>query len=249
MGPSVFVFYAVQDFFQKARISVASFESNSVAGTSTARSVKAAESSSGAPADAPLPDEELVRRVLLGNTEAFDALVVRYQDRVYSLLVRLSGSEEAAEDLAQETFFKAYRALSSFRQGSAFYTWLFRIAANTAFTRRRNEGRRRAHEGVSLDAEGSGKGDEDGSLKEQVADRKEESPDANLERQGLRERIQQGLAQLDENDRAVIVLRDIDGLDYDAIAEVMKITRAAVKSRLHRARLELAKKLKDLKPE
>jgi RNA polymerase sigma-70 factor, ECF subfamily len=223
-----------------------------VAGTSTASVVKAAEAPpSGARPDAALSlsDEEIVKRVLIGNTEAFDTLVVRYQDKVYSLLVRMSGSEEAAEDLAQETFLKAYRALASFRQGSAFYTWLFRIAANTAFTRRRNEGRRRAHEGVSLDADGGQKGDEDGSLKEQVADRKEESPSANLEREGLRERIQQGLSELDENDRAVIVLRDIDGLDYDAIAEVLKISRAAVKSRLHRARLELAKKLKDLKPE
>jgi RNA polymerase sigma-70 factor (ECF subfamily) len=70
-----------------------------------------------------------------------------------------------------------------------------------------------------------------------------------MEREALRQRIQEGLAELDSNDRDVIVLRDIEGLDYDAIAEVLKITRAAVKSRLHRARLELAKKLKDLKPD
>lgn len=206
----------------------------------------------GAAALDQLGDEEIVKRVLIGNTDAFDTLVLRYQDRVYNLLVRMSGSEAAAEDLAQETFLKAYRALASFRQGSAFYTWLFRIAANSAFTRRRTEGRRKAHEGVSLDGggdEGSGDEEKDGGLKTKLADRDQPEPGANMEREALRQRIQEGLAELDANDRDVIVLRDIEGLDYDAIAEVLKITRAAVKSRLHRARLELAKKLKDLKPD
>lgn len=236
---------------------MASVESNKVASDSAAAPYKEAAGTEAAGAEKPLSDEEIVKRVLLGNTEAFDTLVLRYQDKVYNLLVRMSGSEAAAEDLAQETFLKAYRALASFRQGSAFYTWLFRIAANSAFTRRRTEGRRKAHEGVSLDDGGAGSGktngsggdENDGGLKSKLADRSQPDPGANLEREAIRQRIQEGLAELDGNDRDVIVLRDIEGLDYDAIAEVLKITRAAVKSRLHRARLELAKKLKDLKPE
>lgn len=195
-------------------------------------------------------DETLAEKAGKGDVEAFETLVLRYQDRVYSLLCRLSGSDEEAEDLAQETFMKAYRALGSFRQGSKFYTWLFRIAVNTSYSRGRQIQRRRKHEGVSLDAatRGDGNGDEAGSLGASAASTGD-APDARLEREALQMRVREGVAQLDPDYRAVLLLRDMDGLDYDAIAETLEITRAAVKSRLHRARLELARILKDLKPE
>jgi RNA polymerase sigma-70 factor (ECF subfamily) len=191
-------------------------------------------------------DEDLVKQVISGRVEMFDELVARYQDRVFNTLVRMCGSTQEAEDLAQETFLKAFRALSSFRQGAKFYTWLFRIAVNTGFSRRRQEVRRRAHEGARLDG---GRGSEDGELNAEavIPERQESDPALQMERKQLRERVREGLAEIDEEYRRILVLRDIEGMDYDSIAETLEITTAAVKSRLHRARLELARILKDLR--
>ena len=193
-------------------------------------------------------DEALAALAAQGNVEAFEGLVLRYQDRVFNLLLRMCGTESEAEDLSQETFLKAYRGLGQFRQGSKFYTWLFRIAVNTGFSRGRQVTRRRAREGVSLDA-ASGAGEDNGGLRETATASAEAAPDRNLERETLRARVREGLEQLDADHRAVILLRDMEGLDYDAVAQALEISRAAVKSRLHRARLELARILKDLKPE
>jgi RNA polymerase sigma-70 factor (ECF subfamily) len=194
-------------------------------------------------------DDELVDRAVGGEDQAFEELVIRYQDRVYNLLLRMTGSGEDAEDLAQETFLKAYRALGSFRRGSKFYTWLFRIAVNAGYSRGRKHARRQRVEGVSLDAPANpGHGDEPTTWGERMADATT-GPSEEVERRQLRERVQQGLAQLDDDYRAVILLRDMEGLDYGAISDALNISYAAVKSRLHRARLELARVLKDLKPE
>lgn len=192
-------------------------------------------------------DEDLVVQAAGGKSEAFETLVGRYQDRVFNTLSRMCGSSEEAEDLAQETFLKAYRALGSFRQGSTFYTWLFRIAVNTAFSRRRQDGRRRSHEGLSLDAPGRG-GEEEKNLKDVVADPLASDPAEQMEKEHLRRRVREGLEQIEPDYRSILLLRDIEGMDYDAIAETLSITRAAVKSRLHRARLEMARILKDLRP-
>ena len=192
-------------------------------------------------------DEELVRKAALGSVGAFDVLVVRYQDRVYNVLARMCGSPDEAEDLAQETFLKAYRALGAFRQGSKFYTWLFRIAVNAAFSRRRQDARRKSHETGHLDAAGGAEEDGEQPLRDVVADPASEEPGRRLEREQLRERVQQGLAQLEPDYRSILLLRDAEGLDYDAIADTLSISRAAVKSRLHRARQELARLLKDLR--
>jgi len=197
-------------------------------------------------------DEDLVARAVTGDEAAFEALVVRYQDRVFNLLLRLTGSENEAEDLAQETFLKAYRALGTFRRGSKFYTWLFRIAVNTGYSRGRQVVRRQRVEGLSLDAPAvggdGGEGNGAGAWSATMA-AAGSNPAERLEENLLRQRVQEGLAQLDPEYRAVILLRDLEGLDYEAIADALSITRAAVKSRLHRARLELARLLKDLRPE
>ena len=192
-------------------------------------------------------DEELVRRTIQGDADAFGALALRYQDRVFNLLARFCGSEEEAEDLAQETFLRAYRALGAFRQGSKFYTWLFRIAVNAAFTLRRQEARRKRHEGGRLDAPTGPAGDGE-ALREVLPDCGTAGcgdPAAELEKEQLRQRVQEGLQQLDPDYRSIVLLRDVEGFDYDTIAETLSISRAAVKSRLHRARLELARLLKD----
>jgi RNA polymerase sigma-70 factor (ECF subfamily) len=191
-------------------------------------------------------DEELVRQASAGRSEAFDELVTRYQDRVFNVLTRMSGSAQDAEDLAQETFLKAYRALNSFRQGSKFYTWLFRIAVNTGFSRRRQEGRRKSHEGARLDG-GSGEDSDEWSLEAVAPERTDSDPARNLEKEQLRARVREGLREIDPDYRTILVLRDIEGMDYDGIAETLDISTAAVKSRLHRARQEMARILKDLK--
>jgi RNA polymerase sigma-70 factor (ECF subfamily) len=195
-------------------------------------------------------DEELVELASQGKGDAFDTLVDRYKDRVFNLLVRMSGSEEDAEDLAQDAFFRCWRALGSFRKGSRFYTWLYRIALNTGFTQRRDKARLQKHESGSLDAgvSGNDNGDPHGTVGSLVADRRAADPGANLEQQHLQKRVQEGLGRIDEDYRRILILRDIEGLDYDAIAETIEISRAAVKSRLHRARKEMARILKDLKP-
>ena len=192
-------------------------------------------------------DEMLVKRAVEGQTAAFDQLVVRYQDRVFNILLRMSGSPVDAEDLAQETFFKAYKALGSFRQGSRFYTWLFRIAANTSFSKRRQEVGRRKHEGGSLDATG-GNGDHgESSLAAMIPGSSDSDPARQLDKKLLRESVLNGLRELDEDYKAVLILREIEGMDYDSIADTLSLSRAAVKSRLHRARLEMARILRHLK--
>ena len=186
-----------------------------------------------------------MRRTTGGDAAAFDVLVQRYQDRVFNMLARMCGSAEEAEDLAQDTFVQAYRSLASFKLDSKFYTWLFRIAVNKGLSRRRQDVRRRAHEGARLDAPVGGT--EEHTLGAVVAERTPSDPSKQLDRELVRQRVREGLQEIDGDYRAILVLRDIDGLDYDAIADTLSITRAAVKSRLHRARLEMARILKDLK--
>lgn len=189
-------------------------------------------------------DDSLVRKTLAGNSGAFDVLVLRYQDRVYNILLGICPSAQEAEDLAQEAFMKAYRGLSSFRQGSKLYTWLFRIAVNTGLSGRRQTTRRKAHEGARLD---SGSDDENERAIEQVPAREENDPAGAMDREATIRRVREGLEQIEPDYRTILVLRDMDGLDYDRIAETLSISRAAVKSRLHRARLEMARILKDLR--
>jgi RNA polymerase sigma-70 factor (ECF subfamily) len=195
-----------------------------------------------------LSDEDLASQTVLGHAGAYEQLARRYQDRVYNLLLRMCGSEGEAEDLAQDTFMLAYRAIASFKQGSKFYTWLFRIAVNRSFSHRRQDARRRKHEGGRLDAAAGG-GDGEHSVGSLIPDRHDTDPARQLDTELVRQRVREGLEQIDADYRAILVLKDIEGMDYDSIAQTLSITRAAVKSRLHRARQELARLLKDLKPE
>jgi RNA polymerase sigma-70 factor, ECF subfamily len=189
-----------------------------------------------------------VRLTVDGVGEAYEQLIWRYQDRVYNMLTRMCGSAEEAEDLAQDTFMQAFRALAGFNQGAKFYTWLFRIAVNRGFSKRRQDGRRRVHEGGRLDATAGGE-DGEHSIGSIIPDRHDTDPARHMDKELVKQRVREGLEQIDADYRAILVLRDIEGLDYDGIAETLSITRAAVKSRLHRARQELARLLKDLKLE
>lgn len=199
-----------------------------------------------------MDDEALAMEAVNGNASAFEELVRRYQDRVYSMLVQFCGSKTEAEDLAQETFLKAYRALANFKRDSKFYTWLFRIAVNTGISRGRKVSRQRKHEGVSLDAPVDGGKSDDGesaTTGSMATAKNGASPEGEVSRKEIQERVRAGLEQLNPEYRSVVLLRDMEGLDYGAIADALDISLAAVKSRLHRARIQLAKILRDLRPE
>jgi RNA polymerase sigma-70 factor (ECF subfamily) len=190
-------------------------------------------------------DSRWVQQALRGDQDAFECLVLRYQDRVYRLLLNMTGSTNEAEDLTQDTFLKAYRALETFREGSQFYTWLFRIAVNTSYSRGRKLKTRATHEVARLEAATS----EDGQTLGDLLEGASEQPYEKLQREDLQRKVRDGLAKLPEDYRVVVALRDLDGHDYGSIAELLSISKAAVKSRLHRARQELARLLSDLKPE
>jgi RNA polymerase sigma-70 factor (ECF subfamily) len=184
-----------------------------------------------------------------GSSDAFDRLVELHQDRVYGLLLRLTGSAEDAEDLAQECFLRACRALDQFQGGSAFYTWLYRIALNLARSGRRTERRRREKEVpmAALASRTLRRADADGDGAEGIEVAAIQSGPGELaERREMVHKVREALDELSAEHREVVVLRDIEGLDYEEIAGLVGVSREAVKSRLHRARGELAARLKGL---
>jgi len=180
------------------------------------------------------PDHELIADCLNGQTSAFGALVMRYQDRLYNTLVSVVGSAEDAHDVAQEAFVHAFEKLSSFRGDSAFYSWLFRIALNAAVTRHRRQ-RRVA---VSIDAARQEFGHEP------VDSHPQASPAFGIEQSERQEAVRRALADLPEDFRTVLVLKEIDGMKYDQIAETLECPVGTVRSRIHRGRIELRQKLK-----
>lgn len=190
-----------------------------------------------------LTDGDLVERTLEGDVSAFDALIQRHQDRVYGLVLRMVGHAQEAEDVTQEAFLRAYRALGSFRRGAAFSTWLYRIAVNSCHSQGRKVMRRQRVEGVRLETAGD-EDEQPTGIVNPAADG--DTPIQAVERSEACARVQREVDGLPDDYRDVVLLRDFEGLDYAAIAEVLDISRAAVKSRLHRARLELASRLKDL---
>lgn len=180
-----------------------------------------------------LPDRELVVRCQRQDTQAFDELVIRHQDRVYGAITRYCGNAEDACDITQRAFINAFRKIQEFKGDSAFSTWIYRIAFNQAISFRR-ENRRPTVSIYSKDDE---------LVNEPVDDR---SPTESMESQETRKKVQQALEKLDEGDRQIIVLKDLQGNSYDEIAAIMGIPKGTVRSRLHRARLDLKAKLKEI---
>lgn len=186
-------------------------------------------------------DVALVERSRKGDMQAFGLLVAKYQDRIFNLILRLCGNPSDAEELAQETFLKALSSIAQFRSQSRFYTWLFRIAANLAISHRRRGGRIRFH---SIDAPQ----DDDkafGALP-QLADARDPGPAAQAAAAEAQHRALAALEEMDEQFRLVVVLRDIEDMDYSQISEVLDLPLGTIKSRLHRARLILKEKLTGL---
>lgn len=173
-------------------------------------------------------DKELVRRVQKGDRYAFDLLFSRYQHKILNLVARYLKDPQDVEDVTQEAFIKAFRALPRFRGESAFYTWLYRIAINTAKNHRVARGRRPP--GVDVDMEDAEYMDGADALREG------ESPEAALERDELSAAIDLAIAQLPDDLRSAVTLREFDGLSYEQIAHIMDCPVGTVRSRIFRAR-------------
>lgn len=198
------------------------------------------------PATGPRPialeDLELIDQVQNGRPEAFSALVLKYQDRVFNACWRICGHLEDARDVTQEAFIKAYENLADFRRESGFYTWVFRIAVNLALSEKRRQHRRPA---LSLDHQPGAQAD---SLVHRVRERRETGPLEQADAPDREQLVIRALAALDDEQRAALVLRDIEGLDYQEIAVILDVPLGTMKSRLFRSRMALRDALKKLAP-
>ena len=186
-------------------------------------------------------DEGLVRRVQQGDKEAYSLLVIRYQHRVIDLAYRHAGNQADARDIAQEALIKAYRAISTFRGESSFYTWLYRIVVNTA--RNYMEVNRRFRGGLSLEAQDFS-GQDAGQLLVFG-----DTPDQLLETDELQAVIMKAMSELPADQRQAITLREIEGLSYEDIARTMNIPLGTVRSRIFRARRYIEGQMQAMLPD
>lgn len=187
-------------------------------------------------------DAELIAQFLAGSEEAFNRLVLRHQRRAYNIAYRFLSQHEDALEVAQDAFVRAYRSLRRFKGKSSFKTWLYKIILNLARNRYRRKVSRGEHRKVSLD---NPKRYDDSEAVREIEDEKL-SPTRELDGREIQEQIQRGLMRLAAEHRQVIVLRHIEGLSYEEMTQVLQCAEGTVKSRLHRARLELRDVLRDL---
>ena len=176
-----------------------------------------------------MTEQELVRAAAGGYTEAFERLVETYENKIYTLALRMSGSPDDAGDIAQEAFLAAWRGLPAFRGEAGFATWLYRLASNAAIDYLRRQRKQRGElslddEELGLDAVDAGPGPQDAAEGEEV-----------------RSAVAAGLGALSEGHRQVLVLRELQGLSYEEIAAVLAVDLGTVKSRISRARSALRK--------
>jgi RNA polymerase sigma-70 factor (ECF subfamily) len=183
-------------------------------------------------------DLSLVERVQRGEKSAFDVLVLRYQHKVLKLIMRYIRDTMEAEDVAQEAFIKAYRALPGFRGDSAFYTWLYRIAINTAKNALVSSKRRPID--YDLDLQDPDQYDAQARLKDN------ETPEHLVLTEEIRQTVNGAMAELPEDLKTAIVLREIDGLSYEEIAAAMDCPVGTVRSRIFRAREAIDRKLRPI---
>lgn len=189
-----------------------------------------------------LENHVLVRKVQSGDKQAFDELVVKYQAKAINIAYHLIGNYEEAKDVAQEAFVRAYRFIKSFRFESSFSTWFFRILTNMAKNRLRYLARRKWLGTLSLNTPTQTK---NGEISRAVSN-SSLSPNHLAEKAEIKKRIHEAVDTLKPNHRMVVVLYDIEGLSYEEIARVLEINIGTVKSKLHRARMILREKLKDV---
>ena len=178
-------------------------------------------------------DNALVKEVLSGNTDAFNVLMLKYQDRIQTMVSRYAEDSNSVKDITQDTFIKAYRGLPKFKGKSGFYTWLYRIAFNLAMSLKRRE---RPTESIDHVRQQSGR--------EPVGD--DDRPEEPMMRAERVELVRAALAALGEEHRSILVLREIDGCCYETISEILELPIGTVRSRLHRARTQLRDQLKEV---
>lgn len=177
-------------------------------------------------------EREIIERVLSGDTEAFEALVLEHQNKVYSLALRMVGNEEDARDMAQEAFIRAFNFLSGFRGDSKFSVWLYRLTSNICIDFLRSRSKKQTVSMTWTDEDG----EEAGEL--EIPD-DTWSPEQQLERSLTRESVRRGLDSLSPQYREILLLREISGLSYEEIAKALNLEEGTVKSRIFRARKKL----------
>ena len=173
----------------------------------------------------------VIQAVLGGDVNAFEKLVKEYEKNVYNLALRMTGNSEDAADMSQETFIKAYNSITSFRGDSKFSVWLYRIVSNVCLDFLRSRSRKQT---VSLSAEN----DDGEDVELDIAD-ETQSPELLLDRSMTRDAVRRGLAALPPDHREILLLREIQGLSYEEIADVLGLEAGTVKSRIFRARKKL----------
>ena len=183
-------------------------------------------------------DQQLVERVQKGDKAAFDLLVVKYQHRVLGLVSSYVNDYQEVQDVAQEAFIKAYRAIDKFRGDSSFYTWLYRIAVNTAKNHLVSKGRKLPESDIDVhDAE---------FLDTAASLRVVDTPERNLYRDEIERVIHDAIRRLPDELRTAVMLREFDGLSYDEIAHVMDCPVGTVRSRIFRAREAIDREIEPL---
>jgi RNA polymerase sigma-70 factor (ECF subfamily) len=186
-----------------------------------------------------LRERLLIRRLRDRDEKAFREIVVEYQDRVYNMTYRMLGNREEAEDVAQEVFITVFKSIDQFRGDSKFSTWLYRIAANTCKNRIKYLARRHDRDQSEYDDTA----DRDQAAGTLTAPSQPRRPDRALEGAQMEQMFQEAIAELDEEQRLLVILRDIEDLSYEEILAITGLPEGTVKSRLHRARLALRKKM------
>lgn len=184
-------------------------------------------------------DQELVDRAKNGDLKAFDLLVLKYQRRVFRLISRVIKNNSEVEDVAQECFIKAFRAIHQFRGDSAFYTWLYRIAVNTAKNYLFSKGKRP----IALSELKKSEDSDSFDMLDAVSN---ENPEGNMAGLQIAEAVNKAVKKLPEELSTAVVLREMDGLSYEEIAEVMNCPIGTVRSRIFRAREAIAQELRPL---
>jgi len=183
-----------------------------------------------------IADAMLVERCRQGDSVAMERLILKYQNRIYNVILKMCSNPHDAAELTQDTFVKVIQSIAKFESKSSFYTWAFRIAVNLTL----NYFQRSARLGLrSLDSEGYGSGKETQALRDLLSDDSSPDPANVAQNKELCEIAVRSLMKLDDDQRMVVVLRDIEGMNYAQIADVLQIKLGTVRSRLSRARSRL----------
>ena len=192
-------------------------------------------------------DDELMQRFQKGDEEAFNLIVRRHQQPLINFIARFTGDKDNAEDLAQETFIRMYKAANRYKPGRAqFKTWMYFIAKNLCKNEIRNRGRRDRYRVDNIITEGNSNNDNEDEI-DLIASAPADitlQPEVALERKELNNVIQDAIAELPEQYRFPLILRDIQGLSYDEISKILELRNGTTKSRINRARVMLKDKLK-----